>query len=421
MNNFKRFLHKETGSVIVLVAVMLVLIIAILMITIDLGRMQSGSAHNQSAIDATALAAAEYITRYRVMYHITTDPADLTAYAEKVFKQNLTADQADATIATTTDVNGNTIDNFQVTTDNASVTVNACLNVATSFAAIRREGRNQTVCSTAKASIPSAKNVEIVFALDTSPSMNFTYNVNGVPTRKIDALRDSVDSLMDSYHGTTSIYWGVVPYTGFVDLGNFAPNIVKDDLANGVDSPYLHLPGTGVAAGAHELNPGTESHGNINGPPTPLSMPYNYDTYEDPFMDNFERYFNDTTQAPGSYALEQLRRVPLTSREGNEHPEDPSTIVFDDAPPTPGNMFQAYYHQPYDFFMTFDTHEGSYTGGPLPSTCGACYSKNTDFQTQTSGAPCANPVNEPCALPVSDPRRPTDGSCDEGYGEGGGT
>lgn len=413
MNNFRKFLKAEHGSLIILTAAALVLMVAILAIVIDLGRTQNGSLNNQAAADASALAAAQYITTYRITKNQSGSPADILKYTQNVYMHNIGADQADASVAS-----------FNVdTSDPDYVTVTSCLKVNNSFAKASFSKDNNITCSSAKASVIALANAEIVFALDISNSMSYNYTLSdGSQITKLKALQNAVQNLMQTYRNNKHVFWGVVPYSGMVDLGPFAKNIVANDLSTGQGSPNADVLGLPTSAQPNDnLSPHTEDHGG-----TLLNQHYYYDAFEDKYMDNFARPFNDTQVNPtnpnnyfGDYALNGLQRVPLTSREGNEHPEDPSTITFDDEPPTPGHMFQAYWHQPYDFFMMFDQHEADWDAQDRPGACGTCYELTGGYERQISGSTCVDPTDYPCGYDIGDPARPT--NCDMGgVGEGSG-
>ncbi len=423
-SSFKKFFSANDGAVALMVGIMMVLIIAVLMITVDLSRVQSGSTNNQAAIDAAALGAAEYAARYRIVRDTQEVPADLQEYTKKVFLQNLSNDQSDATLATDLPTD------FQVTVVDDAVAVYACLNIKTGFAQASGNGDYKKVCNTSKASLPAAGgNIEIVFALDVSDSMSYRYTLpDGSQITKIDALKQSISSLMATYGSNNSIYWGVVPYSGMVDLGNFAPNIVADDLNEisgraSANSLILGLP-------QNNLQPASELHASES---VPVQRAWAYNAFEDAHMDNFRRVFNETDCYPGplsytpgninycgDYALHMLQRIPLTSRDGNERPEERSTIVLDDAPPVAGNKFQAYWHHPYDFFLDFDQHDIAWDAAPQDGACGTCYESSRPYERQVGGGTCAPEYDYPCQYPEGQPGRLPPEQCTGTIGEGSG-
>ena len=374
-----RFCSNRDGSVIMIVGLMLFLIIGVLMVTVDLSRVQSGATNNQAAIDAAALGAAEYAARYRIEHNTKTGaPSDINDHTKKILLQNLANDQSDATLA-----NGTTDFNVEITTD--TLTVTACLNIKTSFASILGQGEVKKVCNTSKSSLPSIKNIEIVFALDASKSMLDKYpDASG--TQKLSELTRSMNEIMTFYSSSTNIYWGVVPYTGHVDLGNLAPNIVASDLNTGLPSSEL-APATYTNFGKTE------------------DAKYQFDAFEETYsyQDSGARFY-DLNNGPGiqGSGLDMLLRVPLTTKLGGN-------TVFDDARPVGNNMLQAYWHHPYDYFIQFTkTSTANWNVEPAGNgavfangTCGECITHVENPVVKEDV--CYTPEDSPCLSPNPPP------------------
>ena len=119
-NRKSMFRESESGSVALIVGLALTsVVIGILAITVDLGKAQTGYTKTSDAADATAHSVAEFIQHYQMNYYtnscnttcdpnwqsITDTPTldELNKYANTVFLQNLSNDQASATpLATNT-------------------------------------------------------------------------------------------------------------------------------------------------------------------------------------------------------------------------------------------------------------------------------------------------------------------------------
>lgn len=415
----KAFFSKNEGSSLIIVGVMLFTIVAILMVTVDLSRMQTGKTNNQSAIDAATLGAAEYLTRYRILNNTTTSPSDLTDQTKLILLQNLANDQADATLATKTDAEGNVVDDFDLVVEGDRVRVTACLNIKTGFASALNQGPIQKVCSTSEATVPGIRNAEIVFALDISASMDYEYPSPSGNVTKIQALKDSIYAVLSSYSNNDSIYWGIVPYTGHVNLGYSAADVVLDDWSS--------------AEPASDLQPATVSVKGVN-----RTYQYKFNATEDSVLStDFASPFNEQRFGPNGwgdddprYALQRLYWVPLTTRANGV------TNLLDNTPPNPGNsntMFQAYWHHPYDWWLDSDhISEGSNYyyptmgngPGPIgPDRCGECYTVHDDRPVRIDANKdkhCRYPGTNDCARPVTDPKYPGIDFCGGGGTEGSG-
>lgn len=424
------FLEAKAGAVAIIVGLMLFVIIAVLMMTVDLSRMQTGSINNQAAIDASALAAAEYTTRFRIPNNPTGIPTDLEDYAKKSLKQNIINDQIDATISQKLDAGGNKVDDFSLVLSKDNIlTIKSCLDIKTPFASASGQGGVQKVCGTASSTVPGIRDVEIVLAIDTSNSMLKSCE-NCAGKSKIQALKESVTAVMDTY-GDEDIHWALVPYNGMVDIGDYYHEIVADDFEQGVASPNAAI----LRQPANNLAPGIGDH--LIGLNIPFT--YQFNVFEDNVMDNFNRIFFDPERNPTEnnrrkdYAVHSLIRLPLTSRQNDTNNTDPALTrarLLDDRPPVvgdPNTMFQAYWHHPYDFYLEFGDgkHQISWDSPERnQASCGTCYDDggvNETIDVLIQGPPegCQSPRNDPCKRDPLDPLRPLPELCGGNVNEGG--
>ncbi|PIR34532.1 MAG: hypothetical protein COV36_00580 [Alphaproteobacteria bacterium CG11_big_fil_rev_8_21_14_0_20_44_7] len=285
-------LKDKKGSVTLIFVMGLFVCILTLVMVLDLSKTQSAKLDSQGATDSAALAAAHLITNYRFTSGDETGlPANLNEYAAKVIAQNMELDQS------AYDYDANLV-NVEVKGD--KVIVEVCTTAKNNLSGVSGNAGTK-VCSKSAATLPGFSNVEIVFALDTSQSMTS----NG----RMGNLKDAVLEIINKYgggSGGSSIYWGVVPFRGMVNLGSHADAIVANDRNSGSYVP---------------------------------------DTYETTNMTD------DNTPKPLLDYFHTLIAVPLTERVDGKNSLDP-TVELDEKP-NGGSMLKAYWHHDKDYWFAY--------------------------------------------------------------------
>lgn len=227
----RKFNKQRSGAVAIIIALSLTVLVGMLLLTINLTNRQSTDDNIQGGADAAALAAAQYLTQQIILNGNNTVPdGKITSgpvfnAVTGIFKGNSTSNEALS--------NFDRIDEIVITTvgTERQVTVKACHNVRNNYAveagALKGTEKTSEVCNRATSLIGKLSG-EIVFALDVSASMK--QSVAGVGP-KITALQTAATQVINNQLAKNNatgtgiipgVYWGVVPFRGIVDLGNYS-------------------------------------------------------------------------------------------------------------------------------------------------------------------------------------------------------
>ncbi len=214
-----RFGRNDSGSLGIVIAIVLPLLLGVLLLSVDLNINQTVSIKQKNAVDAAALAAAEFVLKYKISKiaenptgweNETIPPGEVRQYALGAYSSNFQNGQNLAKMS-------GAIEDFEVTVGNESVTVRTCTFVDTK--AISK--RAQQICAESEAGWRNTKsstttgsdnNVLVAFSLDVTYSM--IGMIGGIS--KIERLKSALGGLINSYFSDdphSKSYGAIVPFT----------------------------------------------------------------------------------------------------------------------------------------------------------------------------------------------------------------
>jgi Flp pilus assembly protein TadG len=219
--------RQQAGNVLAITALSLPIILGLTGGALDIGRGYLAKARLQQACDAGALAGRNELNS-------TTWPGTAKTMADTFFTQNFPAGQ----YGTANLVYAYTADSTKKVTGTASV------EVPTS--AMKLVGKDKLSIAIKCSAETQMPNVDIMFALDTTESMDITNS--GDSKSRIGVLRDAVTSFYNALEAAkvngSQVRYGFVPYSNNVNVGHLLkPEWLVDSAsyqsrrADGMDNP----------------------------------------------------------------------------------------------------------------------------------------------------------------------------------------
>lgn len=200
----KRFLENTSGNVAVIFSLVAVPLVVLIGGGIDIQRVSASKVKLQSAVEASALAAASFKNSGTV--------------TEEFVKEYIQANLSDANQLLNVNVN---IDNSTITLNKREIVVSSTATVPSYF--LQLVGINDSEIKATSTAVESRGSIEYSMVLDISSSMSGAKLAN-----LKEAANDFVDTVLgDEQVDTTSI--NLVPFGGTVNLGSavFNDHVVK--------------------------------------------------------------------------------------------------------------------------------------------------------------------------------------------------
>ncbi|MEZ5774261.1 MAG: pilus assembly protein [Hyphomicrobiaceae bacterium] len=205
----RREFGDEAGGVLVMFAIGLVVILGVIGLAIDYGRATSARTQLQTAVDAALLSAS--------------NPSLADEDREGVFQRALHANLATADLVP--------VVTFSYTASQGGTAVGTA-PVPTTFSRVL--GFDRLTVSVESHASPRGHDIEIVFVLDISGSMN--YGLGG--SSRMEALKLAADRLIDILEAKVpsgqSVKFAVVPFNMAVNIGT-----ANTDYVEGLGNPLL--------------------------------------------------------------------------------------------------------------------------------------------------------------------------------------
>lgn len=247
--------RDENGSSLPLLALLLGGIVVTSSVAIQVGGVLNAKSRITAALDAAALAASNVALSYYNSQGASFDDTARTAIsneAKKYFYANFnpqflngdgTASTTGLSLTVTPSVQNNADSNV------LNVTVHATAQVKASLFSLIGSSDVTTISRDASTTRKLPLNVEIVLALDNTGSMGDVIPGDASGKTKIQALRDSVNTLVTQLYGSdysqsqagpSNIKIGIVPYAIAVNVGKLLPSdMVSTAARTGATSAQL--------------------------------------------------------------------------------------------------------------------------------------------------------------------------------------
>ncbi len=211
LRSYARLQRSENGAVAVLVGLAVFVLVLVASVAVDMARAQILHTKIQSALDASALAAAAALSNVPD----GTEPQDWAAQqAQRYFNANFPSGYLGTSAITV---------KATLSEDNSSISLSASSSQQTTFMKMMGINTVNVAASTNVVRSTEGQGLELVLVLDNTGSMGDPVN-SSTSVTKIEALKDAANTLLDSLYGasnetTPGLFVGVVPFSQAVNVG----------------------------------------------------------------------------------------------------------------------------------------------------------------------------------------------------------